>query len=98
MTDDPNEWLDDILLADDPKSRRNWTRRSLSGLSVQECIKAIPTNGQIQLRLPMQEYRFFRDWCAERNITAYSFAKAAFVNALRAHPEYPNERAEAMAK
>lgn len=91
MTELGDDWLDEQLLADDHPSERNWRRRALNGRGISDCMAALPTSGQLNIRVPIEELRYFRDWCKERDLAAYQVQRLALMEYLERHG-YPPER------
>jgi hypothetical protein len=93
---DSADWLDDQLLSMDGPSVRNWRRKSLGGLSVGACVGAIPKFGLTQIRVPMEGFRQFKDFCAAENIPMHRFVHDATLAMLEVHPRATPEMIEAM--
>jgi hypothetical protein len=91
-----DDWLDDQLLSQDHASTRGWRRRSLGGLSVADCMMALPIYGQFQIRLPIEGFRQFKQWCETENISMHVFARQAIKAALENHPRASAEMIKEM--
>lgn len=57
LTDDPEDWLDAELLADDPPSPRMWRREANGGLDMPTAMRAVPLNGQITVKVGIAYWR-----------------------------------------
>jgi hypothetical protein len=97
VIDDPNEWLDNELLVGDVTRERNWRRNALNGLSISDCVAAIPTFGQFQVRLQLPAFRYFKQFCEDEGTKPYFFARDAVIEACRKHPRFDQSYIDKMA-
>lgn len=59
MTTEEDDWLDEVLLADDPKSKRMWKRDAI-GTTTPVAMRGIPRYGQITVKVPIADWRTFK--------------------------------------
>lgn len=85
LTPEPldDDWLDDALLADDV-SQRNWARRSLGGMSVDEALSAVPRKGQMLIEAPIEQFRELQAHITRSGITQGRWVRQAIGMRLRA--------------
>jgi len=58
---DPDEWLDEQLLADDITSSPGWRRAARGGRTVNQAIAGIPRTGQFTTRVPIEQWRLVKE-------------------------------------
>ena len=71
-----DDWLDEQLLADDPKSERMWKRDAI-GMNKPEAMKGLPRTAQITVKVPIVMWRVYRQHLNASGMTMGAFLRQA---------------------
>jgi hypothetical protein len=75
-TVDPEDWLDEQLLADDAPTRRFWRRQAV-GVPRNVAIRAVPRRAQLTTVVRIEEWRLFKRHCAKFDVSMGCYVRQA---------------------